>query len=76
MPSVLPDFQTNCEPSTGQPDALRWEAYFPPGTGHLARGGGKQSGQSFREDLRHLSSGGPAPPTPRIALLAESSDII
>lgn len=53
MPSVLTDFQENWEPlrypsfcllaARGQPEALRWEAYFPvmwpwpshPGTGHL-----------------------------------------
>ena len=53
MPSVLTDFQENWEPlrypsfcrlaAKGQPEALRWEAYFPvmwpwpsqPGTGHL-----------------------------------------
>lgn len=53
MPSVLTDFQENWEPlrypsfcrlaAKGQPDALRWDAYFPvmwpwpshPGTGHL-----------------------------------------
>ena len=39
MPSVLTDFQENCEPlrypsfcllaAKGHPDALRWEAYFP-----------------------------------------------
>lgn len=39
MPSVLTDFQENCEPlrypsfcllaARGHPDALRWEAYFP-----------------------------------------------
>lgn len=53
MPSVFTDFQENWEPlrypsfcllaARGQPEALRWEAYFPvmwpwpsqPGTGHL-----------------------------------------
>lgn len=57
MPSVLTDFQENWEPlrypsfcllaAKGQPEALRWEAYFPvmwpwpsqPGTGHLRADG-------------------------------------